>query len=456
MPRTETIPAPEFTRRRWLLSSGSALAVAACGGGDGAEPGTPTITAFRADRSRYRPGEAAVLSVSFSGGRGRIDPVVGEVISGQTVTTPPLLANRRFRLRVEATGRPSAEREIELAVGFEDRWLDVGQPFVCSHHAAVASGDGGVIVTGGSRGLSTLSEAVDHYDPATHRTTRIGGLRTGRSNHSALRLPGGQILVAGGVTSTSAAPYAELVDERSGAVADGGGMVRARSRHSATLLADGRVLVAGGLGHGSAELWDPETRRWRAVAQSMLQPRSHHSATLLADGRVLLAGGWSPVADYLHAEIFDPATETFAALQLPGAEWIGRRYLHGAHRLADGSVLLLGGELQGQETVPVNTTVRIDLAAARVAPAAPLQTPRTWQGGLLLPGDQVLLVGGQTDEWAASAHVALVGPGGQRALAPLPGPRVGHSTHRLADGRVLVIGGEDSAGQYVPQTLIYE
>jgi hypothetical protein len=41
-------------------------------------------------------------------------------------------------------------------------------------------------------------------------------------------------------------------------------------------------------------------------------------------------------------------------------------------------------------------------------------------------------------------------------LAPLPAGRLWHSVNRLADGRVLVLGGEDGRGNYVSGTLIYE
>jgi hypothetical protein len=90
-------------------------------------------------------------------------------------------------------------------------------------------------------------------------------------------------------------------------------MTIARSGHTATLMtANGRVLVTGGSdGTGpvsSAEIYDPATETWTAV-NSMATVRSRHSATqLLIPGttKVAVIGGSDGSAGLAAAELFQP------------------------------------------------------------------------------------------------------------------------------------------------------
>jgi len=106
---------------------------------------------------------------------------------------------------------------------------------------------------------------------------------------------------------------------------------------TATLLEDGSVLVTGA---GTAGVIEPGVFRYQPV--SMLTPRSGHTATRLADGQVLIAGGGNteePFEPISAAELFDPGTGSFVAtgsLNLP-------RFLHATALLDDRRVLIVGG-----------------------------------------------------------------------------------------------------------------
>lgn len=437
--------------RRHFLASTAALGLAGCGGG-GSPPAAPGIQRFEA--AAVAVGEAAQLTAVFSGGGGRIEPDVGAVQSGVPVSTPVLAGPRRYTLIVEVPGQPAQRRELTVTPQYRDRYLPLATPAPLQYHAALAARDGGVIVLGGSRGLPTMSEAIDRFDPATRRFTRIGSLATGRAQHTAVALADDRALVVGGQVSLSSAGFAELVDLRSGAVEPAGWPVRPRSRHAAVALADGRVLLVGGLDSASVELWDPATRRFRLVATAMQNAREFPTATLLADGRVLIVGGDHVGPTQRLAEVFDPRTERFEPVASPlDGE---RRAMHAAHRLADGRVWVLGGELRTDTGFqPLDTVLVFDPATQTLQPQGRLDTPRSLVRSLLGADGQVRLFGGFTAGEPAARSASRYGPAAA-ALAAMPAGRAWHTVTPLADGRVLILGGDDAQGGAAGGGLIYE
>ena len=364
---------------------------------------------------------------------------------------------RRYTLIVEAPGQAPLRRELLLPVGWRDRYVPLAMPFPLQYHAATAAADGGVIVTGGSRSGLVLSDGIERFDPQTRAFSRIGQLRTGRCAHTATRLDDGRILVLGGQISLEIGPVADLVDERSGAVAEGGRLQLPRSRHAAVALADGRVLVVGGLNRDSAELWDPQTRRFRLLAARLQHVREFPSATLLADGRVLIAGGWHGGPFYRFAELFDPRTERFEPVPDAIAQ---RRLMHQAWRQADGSVLIVGGEEldEAQERIlPLASVLRFDPASGRFTSEPALDQPRSLVRGVQLPDGHLLMFGGSgaAPQPLASASAYRAGSPGT-ALAPMPQGRAWHTVSRLGDGRVLILGGDDAGGQPLMKAYLYE
>lgn len=443
------------------------LLLTACGGGTG-DAGTPpagsppTITSFNAAAPMHFVGDRAQLTAVFAGGTGRIvsdgGVVIGPVASGVPVTTAPLAAPTRFTLIIERGGQ-SARRELAVEVGYRDRYVTLPQQQrVLQYHAAVAAGDGAVLVIGGSRGEGTLSTAIDRFDPATRSFTRLGTLRTGRAGHTATRLPDGRILVLGGATGLQIGNLADLVDERTGAVSHGGTLVRPRSGHAAVALADGRVLVVGGVNDNTAEIWDPATNTFR-LAGTMQNTREWPTATLLADGRVLVAGGHSEAPSYALAEVFDPRTERFTALAAPAdPAFAPRRLLHAAHRLADGRVLILGGEYEDplrQRLVPLASVVQFDPVTDTLSLRGELEAPRSLAAAVQL-GDDVALFGGMTPAQAPAASAVLYSNGAPRAMAAMPVARHFHTATRMGDGRILILGGDDARQEPVTSVVIYE
>jgi hypothetical protein len=461
-----------------MAALGAALLLAACGGGGGDGPGqpptggpgqpnppaTPTIARFDGD-SVVPIGGRAQLTAVFSGGSGRIEPDIGPVASGVPVATRALDRSITYRLVVESATAPAVARSLTVEVRFRDQFRGVPGAYAASQQAVVATGDGRVLLMGGSRGGGVLSSAIDRYDPRTGAIEPIGQMAQGRGQPQAVRLPDARVLVAGGAVSSGDARSAELVDERSGLAVPAGRLSVPRIDHTMTLLPDGRVLVTGGYAAGegasigisrSAEIWEPTTGAFRRLVQTMRIGRAAHAATALGDGRVLISGGYSDDTGYVFAEIFDARDESFTPLdtRLP------QRANHAAHQTPDGRVLLLGGETLAagsNEPQPLAEVVRFEPASGRFTVLPPLAQPRTLAASVALPGGEVLLFGGQSGVATRTRSAESYHPErGGRAIAALDVQRVYHGATRLPDGRILVVGGEVEGLAYATQALIYE
>jgi hypothetical protein len=177
-----------------------------------------------------------------------------------------------------------------------------------------------------------------------------------------------------------------------------GNAAQPRAYHTATLLPDGRVLVAAGREGdnplASAEVYNPATRTWASTG-SLVHQRYEHTATLLADGRVLVAGGrLFPSTDISSAEIYDPASGTWA----PTGSLNQPRRAHTATLLPNGKVLVAGG-LQGGFTGTGYQALRsaelYDPATGTWMVTSDLATARGDHTATLLANGKVLVVGGR-------------------------------------------------------------
>ena len=246
------------------------------------------------------------------------------------------------------------------------------------------------------------------FDPAAQRFTRAGDLQVHhQGTGSGVLLGDGRVLLTGG-GFFGGSPGTEFYDPESRAWNAGPAMGTARRVHTATLLRDGRVLITGGFvccvvdgqtvsetPTTSAELYDPATGRFTPTG-SMAVGRALHQATLLPDGRVLVSGGFgvtdSPGAPGPeHAEVYDPATGTFAA----AGSLAGGRSLHSAILLTDGRVLVVGGLANLGARGAVAQTEIYDPGNNAWAPGPTLQPAWLSPTVTLLGNGRVLIHGGE-------------------------------------------------------------
>lgn len=323
--------------------------------------------------------------------------------------------------------------------------------------SAVALANGSVMVVGGGVGSVPVA-ASEVFDPATGGWSRSGRLAQARRGHRAVVLADGSQLVAGGIAAgrllASAEVHGRSADASWTAV---GKMGEPRLGHSLTALPDGRVLVAGGTGGtapagqggqtvrpvGSAEVFDPRTRRWTAAGRMMV-PRFEHTASLLPDGRVLLAGGLGrsggqtvPVAS---AELYDPRTGAFSR----AGEMASPRTDHAAATLRDGRVLVSGGD---RRTTPLGSAEVFDPRGATWSRAPSLTRARRGHSATLLNDGTVLVAGGERFVEGARSSLSSTERfdprrGAWRNAGEMSCARSEQAAALLPDGSVLVAGGD--------------
>ena len=97
--------------------------------------------------------------------------------------------------------------------------------------------------------------SAELFDPATNSFSEAGALTTERSQHAAVLLEDGRVLIAGGYNRDGAPATTELFDPAGGAFVRGAETIDRIGSTTAALLPDGTVLVVGE--NSRLELFDP-------------------------------------------------------------------------------------------------------------------------------------------------------------------------------------------------------
>lgn len=192
----------------------------------------------------------------------------------------------------------------------------------------------------------------------------------------------------------------------------------------------------------------------------VLTARQGHTATTLNDGRVLIVGGDEPdTAGVLTTtndfELYDPQTQTFVT----GGLLTQARSTHTATLLNDGRVLIVGGyPVNGPSTASATAEIFDPVSGTTAAVAAP-GMGRTLHTATRLADGRVLVVGGGAkfdlnDIFGSLATVVssseLYDPvlDTWSAGPSLTAPLFAHQASLLGDGRVLISSGVEVASLF--------
>jgi len=281
-------------------------------------------------------------------------------------------------------------------------------------------------------------------------------MTTPRSNHSAILLPDGRVLIVGGNPGSSTA---ELYDPKTGTFTTTGKMVGGEG--AATLLDTGQVLIVGG--SKGNELYDPLTGTFEITGDSVPGPPNAYPEDigLKAAPDILLPSGKVLIAGEPSTEVYDPLTGAFSVAGAMST-WLGIWYIDGrtGTLLKNGKVLLAGG--QNEDLGYTNAAELYDPSTGQFTAIGFMTRNRSLHTATLLQDGTVLLAGSEQYGGSISSS-ELYDPATQKftRAADLTSARFWHTATLLMDGRVLIAGGytnslySNSAELYVPSVVAY-
>ena len=211
-------------------------------------------------------------------------------------------------------------------------------------------------------------------------------------------------------------------------------------------------------------------RTWTPTG-NLKAARYSHTATLLPNGQVLVAGGEKEIEVVIEgfpefegislasAELYDPATGVWT----PTGSLATARAYHTSTLLANGKVLVAGGVEEVEEVdlinlssgdLPLASAELYDPATGHWTVTGSLANPRSSHTATLLANGQVLVAGGNVGEYTlASTELYDPATGVWSPTGSLLTASEGYTATLLTNGQVLVPGGGVSSAElYDPAT----
>ena len=364
-----------------------------------------------------------------------------------------------------STPDPSVEAEEELGITLEPGWELMGElEFGRWGHTATLLQNDAILIVGGMKRLAYRRTSVAQGEILPLGSTewaKTSRFNWERTYHTASLLPDGTVLVAGGTgrvvlkegedeplwRGSKDLNSAEIYDPKTDEWENAPDMTYKKQLAQAITLEDGRVMIIGGRSGvstlSSNEIYDPEDNSWSEV-EPMMQSRMSHSAVKLIDNTILVTGGMESVVmgDTLSsAEIYDPLQNSWSEV----AKLTRARLGHRSTLLPDGRVLVTGGttvveaDLLGPETTaeiydPILnewTLISTELLA------------RKDHSTVLTPGGKVILIGGADTAGAGVLPIESydIENNEWSVISNLPEGRNLLTATTLRDGSIMVVGG---------------
>jgi len=310
-----------------------------------------------------------------------------------------------------------------------------------SEHQAILLDDGRVLIAGGWITGSGATSSSEIYDPEIGEWFEADSMQTLRTSFTMIKLNNGKILAVGGLNNGGLLASSEIYDPETGTWSETGFLNNARNFHATILLINDKVLVVGGFDGGqlnSSEIYDPETGTWSETG-FLNGGREGHTLSLLPNETILATGGrWADPT----CEIYDPESETWAYTD---SLFSPLRH-HTTTSLSNNKIIVTGGRYLENY---YNTSEIYDPETGKWTETDSLEMGRSNHIATLLPNDKVLVNGGfnfqrngsiplksseiydpLTEIWQTDAEMNI--------------GRMNHTSTLLSDGQILTAGGHFS------------
>jgi hypothetical protein len=330
------------------------------------------------------------------------------------------------------------ELDVTFPAVLEQSWsgtteLAVGrQRFALAPLPRAAQAGSVLLVAGGVSDAGETLASAELYHGGTGTWARTSPMSTVRSDFSLSPLALGRALAAGGRAGDVTLASAELYDVASGRWFAAPALPSPRAAHAALVLDGGDVLLAGGDAGAEALRF---SGGWTS-AGALLAEEPGATLSALSGGRALLVGPEEPAA-----QVYDPATNGWSEAAAPAVPRSG----HTATRLANGRVLIAGGSAQTSAgPLPTRAAELFEPGTMTWQLVGATRDIHVFHTATRLANGRVLLIGGADAEGTELYDPAW----GTWAPGPdLRGPRSRHDAALLEDGSVLVLGGTSSRGE---------
>ena len=199
------------------------------------------------------------------------------------------------------------------------RWSRMRPMPLALNHTTASAHRGRLYIQGGYEGpLSQPTGALLRYNPATNRWRRLPAAPTARAAQAAAFV-GHRLYVAGGANDSGSLQSLEIYDVARRRWTSGPSFRGPARNHTTGVASGGRFYVLAGrdtTNLAAAERYDPQRRRWERLPD-LRTPRGGIASARLRDGRIVVFGGeeLTPGGTTIpEVELFNPRTRRWRAL----------------------------------------------------------------------------------------------------------------------------------------------